>query len=135
MLAAAEQRHDPAPRFQPFSLMPAAERDLAVVVNQAVGSGALTAAIQDAGQPLLEAVHYLSRFDGGDLTPDTCSHAFRLVFRGDRTLTDSPTSHHCYPISKVSHGEPIPTEWGFPQSPSIAVAECLTVLHLAYTLA
>ena len=89
LLAAAEQRHDPAPRFQPFSLMPAAERDLAVVVNQAVGSGALTAAIQDAGQPLLETVHYLSRFDGGDLAPGACSHAFRLVFRGDRTLTDA----------------------------------------------
>lgn len=89
LLAAAEQRHGPAPRFQPFSLMPAAERDLAVVVRQIVGSGALMATIQAAGQPLLEAVHYLSRFDGGDLTPGTCSHAFRLVFRGDQTLTDA----------------------------------------------
>ena len=89
LLAAAEQRHGPVPRFQPFSLMPAAERDLAVVVKQTIGSGALLAAIQTAGQPLLEAVHYLSRFDGGDLTPGTCSHAFRLVFRGDRTLTDT----------------------------------------------
>ena len=88
LLAAAEQRHDPAPRFQPFSLMPAAERDLAVVVHQAIGSGALMDAIQAAGQPLLEAVHYLSRFDGGDLAPDTCSHAFRLVLRGEQTLTD-----------------------------------------------
>ena len=89
LLAAAEQHHGPAPRFQPFSLMPAAERDLAVVVSQAIGSGALMAAIQTTGQPLLEAVHYLSRFDGGDLTPGTCSHAFRLVFRGEQTLTDA----------------------------------------------
>ena len=89
LLAAAEQHHGPAPRFQPFSLMPAAERDLAVVVRQAVGSGALMDAIRAAGEPLLEAVHYLSRFDGGDLAPGTCSHAFRLVFRGDQTLTDA----------------------------------------------
>ena len=89
LLTAAEQHHGPAPRFQPFSLMPAAERDLAVVVNQAIGSGALMDAIQAAGQPLLEAVHYLSRFDGGDLAPGACSHAFRLVFRGEETLTDA----------------------------------------------
>ena len=89
LLAAAEQHQGPAPRFQPFSLMPAAERDLAVVVGQAIGSGALIDAIRAAGQPLLEAVHYLSRFDGGDLAPDTCSHAFRLVFRGEQTLTDA----------------------------------------------
>ncbi len=90
LLTAAEQGHNgPAPRFQPFSLMPAAERDLAVVVSQAIGSGALMATIRTTGQPLLEAVHYLSRFDGGDLTPDVCSHAFRLVFRGEQTLTDA----------------------------------------------
>ena len=89
LLAAAEQHHGPAPRFQPFSLMPAAERDLAVVVRQTVGSGALMDAIRAAGEPLLEAVHYLSRFDGGDLAPGTCSHAFRLVFRGEQTLTDA----------------------------------------------
>jgi len=89
LLAAAEQHHGPAPRFQPFSLMPAAERDLAVVVGQAIGSGALMDAIRAAGEPLLEAVHYLSCFDGGDLAPDTCSHAFRLVFRGEQTLTDA----------------------------------------------
>jgi len=89
LLAAAEQHQGPAPRFQPFSLMPAAERDLAVVVGQAIGSGALMDAIRAAGQPLLEAVHYLSRFDGGDLAPNTCSHAFRLVFRGEQTLTDA----------------------------------------------
>ena len=89
LLATAEQYQGPAPRFKPFSLMPAAERDLAVVVSQTVGSGALMATIQAAGQPLLEDVHYLSRFDGGDLTPGTCSHAFRLVFRGDQTLTDA----------------------------------------------
>ncbi|KKZ14815.1 MAG: hypothetical protein TH68_03855 [Candidatus Synechococcus spongiarum 142] len=88
LLATAEQRHGTAPRFQPFSLMPAAERDLAVVVRQTIGSGALMDAIRAAGQPLLESVHYLSCFDGGDLTPGTCSHAFRLVFRGDQTLTD-----------------------------------------------
>ena len=49
LLAAAEQHHGPAPRFQPFSLMPAAERDLAVVVRQTVGSGALMDAIRAAG--------------------------------------------------------------------------------------
>ncbi|MYG38601.1 MAG: phenylalanine--tRNA ligase subunit beta, partial [Synechococcus sp. SB0676_bin_10] len=59
LLAAAEQHHGPAPRFQPFSLMPAAERDLAVVVRQTVGSGALMDAIRAAGEHLLEAVHYL----------------------------------------------------------------------------
>lgn len=89
LLDAAEQQHGSAPRFQAFSLMPAAERDLAVVVSQAVGSGVLMDAINRAGKPLLEAVHYLSRFEGGDLAPDTCSHAFRLVFRGDQTLTDA----------------------------------------------
>lgn len=88
LLATAEQRHGAAPHFQSFSLMPAAERDLAVVVRQAIGSGALMDTIRTAGEPLLETVHYLSRFYGGDLAPGTCSHAFRLVFRGEQTLTD-----------------------------------------------
>jgi len=88
LLRAALQCHGTPPRFQAFSLMPAAERDLAVVVKQAIGSGDLMAAIRAAGEPLLEAVHYLSCFRGGDLVPGTCSHAFRLVFRGDQTLTD-----------------------------------------------
>ena len=74
--------------FQPFSLMPAAERDLAVVVKQTVGSGDVMAAVRAAGAPLLETVQYLSRYEGGDLPADACSQAYRLVFRSHKTLAD-----------------------------------------------
>ena len=77
-----------AAMFRPFSLMPAAERDLAVVVKQTVGSGDVMAAVRAAGAPLLETVQYLSRFEGGDLPADACSQAYRLVFRSHKTLAD-----------------------------------------------
>ena len=77
-----------AAMFRPFSLMPAAERDLAVVVKQTVGSGDVMTAVRAAGAPLLETVQYLSRYEGGDLPADACSQAYRLVFRSHKTLAD-----------------------------------------------
>ena len=88
VLDAASQQQGLTATFQPFSLMPAAERDLAVVVKQTVGSGEVMAVIRETGAPLLETVQYLSRFEGGDLPADACSQAYRLVFRSHKTLSD-----------------------------------------------
>jgi len=65
------------------------ERDLAVVVKRDQHSADLLQAIRKAGKPLLESVELIDRFEGGQLSDDQCSQAFRLRYRGQSsTLTD-----------------------------------------------
>jgi chromosomal replication initiator protein len=49
----------------------------------------LIQAIRKAGKPLLESVELIDRFEGGQLSADQCSQAYRIRYRGkDATLTD-----------------------------------------------
>ncbi len=71
------------PRF------PSVERDLAVVVDQAVTGAALTEAIRKSAGDLLESVSVFDVYKGEKLGPDKKSVALALVYRhADRTLTD-----------------------------------------------
>lgn len=78
-----------APQFQPFPTVPAAERDLALVVAGETTATALLAAIRKAGRPLLEQVDLVDRYTGDPIPEGQCSQAFRLRYRdAQRTLTD-----------------------------------------------
>jgi phenylalanyl-tRNA synthetase beta chain len=78
------------PQFQPFPTVPAAERDLALVVPKETSASALMTAIRKAGRPLLEQVELVDRYEGQPITEGHCSQAFRLRYRdAQRTLTDS----------------------------------------------
>jgi phenylalanyl-tRNA synthetase beta chain len=71
------------PRFPPV------RRDLAFVVAEGVGAGAVEAAIRAGGGAIVEEVRLFDRFVGGSLAAGTASLAFAVTFRSpERTLTD-----------------------------------------------
>ena len=89
---AAATRHR---RYQPFSLFPAALRDLALVVDQAAPAGGVGTALAQiaraatAGSFEVESVAVFDVYQGQGLPEGKKSLAFSLVFRAaDRTLTD-----------------------------------------------
>ena len=85
LLAAARvQRAQPLPRY------PAVDRDLAVVVDETVSSGAILQAIKESGGELLENVRAFDEYRGSQVPEGQKSVAFALTFRSpERTLTDA----------------------------------------------
>jgi phenylalanyl-tRNA synthetase beta chain len=79
-----------AARAQPLPRFPAIERDLAVVVEEHVGAGALLAAIKEAGRDILERSRPFDEYRGAQVPDGSKSVAFALTFRSpERTLTDA----------------------------------------------
>src|SRR4051794_4699386 len=69
---------------------PAAERDLAVVVDEATPARAIEAAIRSSAGAALTAVRLFDIYRGSPLAPTEKSVAWRLVFQSqERTLTDA----------------------------------------------
>ena len=80
----------PVVRIRPIVRHPAVERDLAVVVPEAVPAAAVEATIRRAAGPLLVDVHLFDVYRGAPLVAGEKSLAERLVFQApDRTLTDA----------------------------------------------
>lgn len=82
-------------RYRPFSLFPAALRDVALVVDEAVPASDVRKAIAKAARAAvgnafaLESVEIFDVYRGEGLPAGRKSLAFSLVFRAeDRTLTD-----------------------------------------------
>ena len=79
----------PVVRVAPIVRHPPLERDLAVVVAEAVSAAAVEATIRRSAGPLLAGVRLFDIYRGAPLTPGDKSLAERLVFQAaDRTLTD-----------------------------------------------
>jgi phenylalanyl-tRNA synthetase beta chain len=97
LLGAATRRHRWQPVFAPFPTVPAAERDLAVVVPVDTTCSSLLQVICKAGRPLLERAELVDRFESAQLGEGRCSQAFRLRYRdARRTLTDDEIETcHC----------------------------------------
>jgi phenylalanyl-tRNA synthetase beta chain len=78
-----------ATQFRPIPRFPAATRDLAIVVAEAVLAGEVEAVVRDAAGQLAEDVRLFDRFVGGSIPKEHASLAFHVVYRSaDRTLTD-----------------------------------------------
>ncbi len=76
-------QHQAIPRY------PAAERDLAIVVDDSVSAADLSEAIQASGGALLRAIRLFDVYTGPGIPPSKKSLAFALRFQSaDRTLTD-----------------------------------------------
>jgi phenylalanyl-tRNA synthetase beta chain len=89
LLTAATRRNRWQPAFRAYPTVPAAERDLALVVPRSTLASALLSTIRKAGKPLLEHAELIDRYEGSQLDADACSQAFRLRYRDpQRTLTD-----------------------------------------------
>ena len=75
--------------FRPVPSFPAALRDIAVVVEEAVTAERLEAEIRAAGGDLLRGVRLFDLYRGGSIPPGTKSLAYALTYQAeDRTLTD-----------------------------------------------
>jgi phenylalanyl-tRNA synthetase beta chain len=79
----ARYTYTPIPRF------PAALRDIALVVEEAVTAERLEAEIRAAGDDLLRGVRLFDLYRGSSIPPGTKSLAYALTYQAeDRTLTD-----------------------------------------------
>ncbi len=90
LLDAATRRNRWQPAFAPYATVPASERDLALVVPDAVSAAQLLSAIRKAGKPLLESAELIDRYVGSQVEAGHASQAFRLRYRdARRTLTET----------------------------------------------
>jgi phenylalanyl-tRNA synthetase beta chain len=79
----------PATRYRPIPTTQASERDLALLVPDAVSAADVLAAAKQAGGQLLEQVKVIDEYRGKGLPAGTRSVAFRLTWRSpERTLRD-----------------------------------------------
>jgi phenylalanyl-tRNA synthetase beta chain len=80
----------PAVEFNAPSRFPAVERDLAIVVREAVPAAEVEATIREAGGAALRSLVLFDVYRGRPLAEDERSLAFRLRFDApDRTLTEA----------------------------------------------
>ena len=88
--AALARLADERPRIGMPPRLPSAERDLAVVVRDGIGAGAVEAVIRRAGGTHLREVRCFDRYTGAPLAEGEVSLAFRLRFDpADQVLDDS----------------------------------------------
>ncbi len=77
------------PQVRPLPQFPGIERDVALLVPDAVASAQVAAVAREAGGPLLVGVEIFDRFRGKGVPEGTRSLGYRFRFRSqERTLTD-----------------------------------------------
>jgi phenylalanyl-tRNA synthetase beta chain len=77
-------------RYVALPLYPAIERDMALVIPEALASADIENSVKSVGGPLLESVEPFDLYRGKGIPEGTRSVAYRLRFRAaDRTLTDA----------------------------------------------
>ncbi|UQA57917.1 phenylalanine--tRNA ligase subunit beta [Polyangium aurulentum] len=78
----------PVPQYRPIPVLPAATRDIALVVPDEVEAGAVGGAIREAGGDLCESVELFDLFRGGNIPAGQRSLAFHVVYRDPRASTE-----------------------------------------------
>jgi phenylalanyl-tRNA synthetase beta chain len=86
-LAAIAQLGRATPRFAPIPRLPAATRDVALVVADAISAGDVERVIREAAGELCESVAIFDVFRGPSLPADHRSLAFHVVYRDPRAAT------------------------------------------------
>lgn len=87
-LVAVESLGKPTPKFRPIPRLPAIERDVALVVDQAVAAASLDREIREAAGDLCERVELFDLYSGGAIPAGKRSLAFRVVYRDPKAATD-----------------------------------------------
>lgn len=76
--------------FQPFSLFPASDRDIAFFTETSISVDTFIGAMEAAAGEFLESIHLFDEYRGEGVPAGHRSLAFRLVYRAlDRTLTEA----------------------------------------------
>ncbi len=76
-------------RFSPLPKFPPVDRDMAVVADEGLTSGAIQAKIQEVGADLIEEVTLFDLYHGRQVSPGKKSLAYSIRYRSrERTLTD-----------------------------------------------
>jgi phenylalanyl-tRNA synthetase beta chain len=76
------------PQYRPIPGLPAATRDIALVVPDDVSAGAVGDAIREAAGELCESIELFDLFRGGNVPPEYRSLAFHVVYRDPKAATD-----------------------------------------------
>ena len=76
------------PQYRPIPVLPAATRDIALVVADEIEAGAVAEIIREAGGDLCESVELFDLFRGGNIAQGHRSLAFHVVYRDPRAATD-----------------------------------------------
>jgi phenylalanyl-tRNA synthetase beta chain len=76
------------PQYRPVPGLPAATRDIALVVPDDVSAGAVGDAIREAAGELCESIELFDLFRGGNVPPEYRSLAFHVVYRDPKAATD-----------------------------------------------
>src|SRR5262249_43288950 len=74
--------------YQPVPRFPAALRDIAVVVDDAISAERVAAEIRTAGGDLLRDARLFDLYRGSNIGAGKKSLAYALTYQADRTLTD-----------------------------------------------
>lgn len=76
------------PQYKPIPVLPAATRDIALVVSDEIEAGTVGASIQEAAGELCESVELFDLFRGQGIPAGHRSLAFHVVYRDPRAATD-----------------------------------------------
>jgi phenylalanyl-tRNA synthetase beta chain len=76
------------PKFKPIPTLPAATRDISIVVHDDIPAGAVADAIREAAAELCESVEVFDLFRGGKVEADHRSLAYHVVYRDPKAATD-----------------------------------------------
>jgi phenylalanyl-tRNA synthetase beta chain len=76
------------PVFKPIPTLPAATRDLALVVHDDVTAGAVASAIREVGAELCESVELFDLFRGAAIPAEHRSLAYHVVYRDPKAATE-----------------------------------------------
>jgi phenylalanyl-tRNA synthetase beta chain len=77
------------PKYQNFSVYPASDRDLAFFAPLAISFADIEKSVRQVGGELLAEVRLFDEYRGQNVPAGQRSLAMRMVYRADRTLTDS----------------------------------------------
>jgi phenylalanyl-tRNA synthetase beta chain len=87
-LAAFEALGHRLPKYRPIPSLPAATRDIALVVHDDVEAGAVGGAIREAAGELCESVELFDLFRSDKMPADHRSLAFHVIYRDPKAATD-----------------------------------------------
>ena len=87
-LRALEKAGVLAPKYKPIPMLPAATRDIALVVSDDIEAGVVGAAVREVAGELGESVELFDLFRGAGIAEGHRSLAFHVVYRDPKAATD-----------------------------------------------